>query len=293
MEFNIQTWTQTLINGLSIGSIYSLLALGLALIFSIMRIVNLAHAEFYMLGGILTYYLFGQFQLNYFLTLLLVTVFMVIAGILLELFFFRKIRGRDAAASMILSLGIAYFIRGTILIGFGEREKGIPSPVPGIYKIGNVSFGAERLFIMVIALILIAMLFYFVYKVKSGQAMRALAQDAEAAYLQGIDINKISLLAFAISISLAGLGGALLTPIFVAGYNLGARMILKLFIIVVLGGLGSLPGAVIGGFVIGFAEAISFTFFSGKESYLVIFSVMMIIFLIRPQGLLGKAELDT
>ncbi len=293
MEFNIQTWTQTLINGLSIGSVYSLLALGLALIFSIMRIVNLAHAEFYMLGGILTYYLFGQFQLNYFLTLLLVTVFMVIAGMLLELVFFRKIRGRDISASMILSLGIAYFIRGTTLIGFGEREKGIPSPVPGIYKIGNVSFGAERLFVMVIALILIAMLFYFVYKVKSGQAMRAMAQDAEAAYLQGIDINKISLLAFAISIALAGLGGALLTPVFVAGYNIGARMILKLFIIVVLGGLGSLPGAVIGGFVIGFAEAISFTFFSGKESYLVIFSVMMIIFLIRPQGLFGKAELDT
>jgi branched-chain amino acid transport system permease protein len=291
MEFNIQTWTQTLVNGLSIGSVYALLALGLALIFSILRVVNLAHADFYMLGGILTYYLFGQYKLNYFLVLGLVVVFMVIAGFLLEFVFFRRLRGRDISAGMILSLGIAYFIRGTTLITFGEREKGIPSPFPGIYKIGNVSFGAERLFIMIIAIILIVVLFYYVNNVKSGQAMRALAQDAEAAYLQGIDLNKISLLAFAISIALAGLAGALLTPIFVAGYSIGAQMILKLFIIVVLGGLGSLPGAVIGGFVIGFAETISFTFFSGKESYLAIFSIMMLIFLIRPQGILGKAEL--
>jgi branched-chain amino acid transport system permease protein len=292
MEVDVQAWTQILTNGLVIGLIYALLALGLALIFSIMGVVNLAHADFYMLGGILIYFLFGQFHINYFISLLIVTVVLSAIGLVTETIFLRRIRGQGMASAMILTLGLSFLIRGVTLIGFGEREKGIPSPVTGVIKIGSVSFGTERLLVMLISIAIIMALFYFVKYTKSGQAMRALAQDSEAAYLQGVDINKMSQLAFVLSAGLAGLGGGLIAPIFVVGYNIGANLILKLFIIVVLGGLGSLPGAVAGGFVIGFAEAISFSLFSGKESYLVIFTVMMLVFLIRPQGLLGKAEIE-
>lgn len=292
MENLAEIWPQIIMNGLVLGAVYTLLALGLALIFSIMRVVNIAHADLYMLGGVLTYFLFGQWHLNYFLTLIIVVACLAVAGAVSERFLFRRLRGTGLAGPLILSLGLSFFIRGATLVSFGERERGIPSPVTGVINIGGVSFGAERLVVMIVSLVLIVGLFYFIARVKSGQAMRALAQDAEAAYLQGIDINQMSMLAFAISIALAGLAGALLAPIFVVGYAIGAPLILKLFIIVVLGGLGSLPGAVAGGFLIGFVEAASFTLFSGKLSYLAIFAVMLIVFLIRPQGLMGKAELQ-
>ena len=288
MEF----FAQVALNGLVLGLSYSLLALGFTLIFSIMGVVNIAHADLYMLGGFLTYYLFGVYHINYFVVLIIVLLVLGCFGAVLERFLFRRLRGQGFAGPMILSLGLLLLIEGAALLIFGEREKGIPSPFPGIIKVAGVSFGAERLMILVVSALLLIGLFWFVGRVKSGQAMRALAQDAEAAYLQGININRMSMLSFAIGVGLAGVAGALLSPLSFVSYSIGSYLILKCFIVVVLGGLGSMPGCLVGGLMLGFIETFSLTYLPSHQSYLIIFGLVLVVLLIRPQGIMGRSELQ-
>jgi branched-chain amino acid transport system permease protein len=288
MEFFAQVVTNALVLGLN----YSLLALGFTLIFSIMGVVNVAHADLYMIGGFITYYLYGVYHINYFIVLLLILVALGCFGASLERFFFRRLRGQGFAGPMILSLGLLLFLEGIALILFGEREKGVPSPFSGVISLGGVSFGAERLVILIIALFLLFALFYFVGRVKSGQAMRALAQDAEAAYLQGININRMSMLSFAIGVGLAGVAGGLLTPVSFVSYSIGSYLILKCFIVVVLGGLGSMPGCLVGGLLLGFIETFSLAYLPSHVSYLIIFGLVLLVLLVRPQGIMGRSELQ-
>lgn len=283
---------QVTINSLVLGFNYALLALGFTLIFSIMRVVNIAHADLYMLGGFGVYYLFGVFNINYALVLLVVVTVLAGVGVVLERFLFRRLRGHGFAGFMILSLGLSLLIRGVALIVFGEREKGVGSPFPGVITIGSVAFGLERLLILLVSLVLIVALFYFLGRVKMGQAMRALAQDPEAAYLQGININQMSMLAFAIGVGLAGVSGALLTSISFVSYNIGSFLILKCFVMVVLGGLGSIPGCVVGGLLLGFIESFSLTYLPSHYAYLIIFGLVFLTLLIRPRGIMGLEELQ-
>jgi len=291
MEFGLGNVAQVAVNGLVLGLTYTLLALGFTLIFSIMGVVNLAHGALYMVGGIIVYYLFGGFGLNYFLTLIIVMVTLGGIGILLERFLFRRLRGTGFAGPMILSLGLLLFMEGAALIGFGEREKGIPSPAPGVVSIGGVSLSAERLMILGVSSALIFGLFYFLGRVKMGQAMRALAQDPETAYLQGIDINRMSMLSFAIAVGLAGVAGALLCPVSFVSYSIGSSIIIKCFVVVVLGGLGSIPGCLVGGLILGFIESFVLGYLPSYLSYLIIFAVVLTVLLVRPQGIMGRAEL--
>jgi len=285
-------FAQVVLNGLVLGLTYTLLALGFTLIFSIMGVVNIAHADLYMLGGFITYYLFGIFHINYFVVLIIVMVVLGGVGAGLERFLFRRLRGQGFAGPMILSLGLLLLIEGGALIVFGEREKGVPSPVTGVISIGGVSFGMERLVVLVVSLILLFGLFFFLGRVKSGQGMRALAQDAEAAYLQGININRMSMLSFAIGVALAGVSGALLTPVSFVSYSIGSSLILKCFIIVVLGGLGSMSGCLVGGLMLGFIEAFSHSYLPAHVSYLIIFGLVLVVLLLRPQGIMGRRELQ-
>lgn len=285
-------FAQVVLNALVLGLTYTLLALGFTLIFSIMGVVNIAHADLYMLGGFITYYLFGIFHINYFVVLIIVMVVLGGVGAGLERFLFRRLRGRGFAGPMILSLGLLLLIEGGALILFGEREKGVPSPVTGVISIGGVSFGIERLVVLVVSLILLFGLFFFLGRVKSGQGMRALAQDAEAAYLQGININRMSMLSFAIGVALAGVSGALLTPVSFVSYSIGSSLILKCFIIVVLGGLGSMSGCLVGGLMLGFIEAFSHSYLPAHVSYLIIFGLVLVVLLLRPQGIMGRRELQ-
>ncbi len=288
----LENIAQVTVNGLVLGLTYTLFALGFTLIFSIMGVVNIAHGALYMVGGIIVYYLFGGLGINYFLTLIIVTVTLGGIGALLERFLFRRLRGTGFTSPMILSLGLLLLIEGVALVGFGEREKGIPSPIPGVVSIGSISLGAERLMILAISSALIFGLFYFLGRMKMGQAMRALAQDPETAYLQGIDINRMSMLSFAIATALAGLAGALLSPVSFISYNIGSSLIIKAFIVVVLGGLGSIPGALVGGLILGFTESFVVGYLPSYLSYLIIFAVVLIVLLVRPQGIMGRAELQ-
>ena len=285
-------FAQVVLNALVLGLTYTLLALGFTLIFSIMGVVNIAHADLYMLGGFITYYLFGIFHINYFIVLLIIMVVLGGTGAAMERFLFRRLRGQGFAGPMILSLGLLLLIEGGALILFGEREKGVPSPATGVISIGGVSFGTERLVILAVSLVLLLGLFFFLGRVKSGQGMRALAQDAEAAYLQGININRMSMLSFAIGVALAGVAGALLTPVSFVSYSIGSYLILKCFIVVVLGGLGSMVGCLVGGLILGSIEAFSLAYLPAHVSYLIIFGLVLAVLLLRPQGVMGRRELQ-
>lgn len=288
----MESLAQVTTNALVLGFSYALLAIGFTLIFSIMGVVNIAHADLYMLGGFMVFYLFGMYHINYLLTLLAIAATLGVLGVVLERFLFRRLRGKGFAPLIILSLGLSLLIEGIALMVFGEREKGVDSPFTGVVTIGNVSFGLERLVILVICIGLFLALFYFLGRIKSGQAMRALAQDADAASLQGIDINRISMLAFAIAVGLAGIAGGLLIPLSFVSYKMGGHLIMKCFIVVVVGGLGSVPGCLIGGILLGFIESFSLSYLPTDLCYLIIFGLVYVVLLIRPRGIMGRAEIQ-
>jgi branched-chain amino acid transport system permease protein len=290
MELGLGNVSQVAINGVVLGLIYALLALGFTLIFGIMGIVNLAHGSLYMVGGVITYYLFAGLGVNYFLTLVVVMAITGGSGVLLERVFFRRVRGTGFVSPMILSLGLLLLMEGAALIGFGHTDKGIPSAARGVLTIGGISVSAERLMILAVTATLVFGLFYFLNRVKAGQAMRALAQDPETAYLMGIDINWISMLSFALASSLAGVSGALLCPVSYLSYRLGSAIIIKCFIVVVLGGLGSVTGCLAGGLVLGLVESFALGVLPGHLSLLIIFAIVLTILLVRPQGIMGRAE---
>jgi branched-chain amino acid transport system permease protein len=284
-------FAQIVVNGLIIGLSYVMLSLGITLTFSIRRVINIAHADIYMLGGFMAY--FGsRFGINYFLVLTAALIVLGALGAALDTIFFRRVRDKGPAGPMVFSLGLMYLIEGIALLAFGEKVKGVPSVFKGVIHIGSITFGVERLIVMAISLLLITGLFLFLGRVKWGQAMRALAQDSEAAYLQGIDINRMSMLCFALGFALAGAAGVLLTPLFYVGYAVGSSLIFKCFMVLVIGGLGSVLGCLVGGLLLGLIEAFVVAYVPGQLAVLIMFALILVILLVRPQGLMGRGELE-
>lgn len=281
---------QIIINSLVLGLIYCLVALGITLIFSIMGVLNFAHGQMYMIGGFVIYYFYGRFNFNYFFSLLICVIILgVIGGISYQVFFRRTIHTVKHSDSIILlALGLSLILEEGALLLFKEKTRGVPPVVEGVFKIGNIYLVYQRIFMMIMALILILALLYLVHKTKLGIAMRALAQDKEGALLQGINVHTVSIIGFAIGSILAGLAGGLLTPTLAISSGVGAKMTLKSFTVMMLGGCGNVPGAIIGGFLLGFIEGIGNSYLPGAVVHLIIFSLLVLILIIRPQGIMGR-----
>ncbi len=278
------------LNGIMLGLNYALIALGLSLIFGIMGIVNFAHGEMYMLGGYVAYFLIGRFGLDFFSTIIAAVVIIGLFGMLLEKFIFRPLtmRPKEALTSMIAAVGLAWVIQMGAVICFGDLDRNVPSTFKGIINIGGVIITKERLATIIIGIILVLLLNIFLLRTRIGSAIRAVAQDKEAAALQGIQVSRISSLSFGIGSALAGSAGALMAPIFSVSPFLGGEVILKAFLVVILGGMGSIPGALLGGLVLGFIESIGCLFFSVPSVSAITFSLIIILLIIKPQGLLGR-----
>jgi branched-chain amino acid transport system permease protein len=275
-----------IIEGLMMGMLYILVAVGLTLVFSIMDIVNFAHGEFYMLGGFISYILFGQLHLNYFLTILVALISVGLFSVLVERLVFKPFRGQILPA-FIISLGLIWIFRESIRFIFGNWDKAIPVAFPGIINLGKLTLSVERVSTALIGAILIFLLHLFIQRTKWGRAMRAIALDRDAASLQGINIDFISSLAFGIGCGLAAVAGVLLGSIYYASASMGAHMILKAFLIIILGGLGSIPGCLLGGLLLGFFESFGHTFLNIPTVTIITFAVIFILLVFRPQGLLG------
>lgn len=283
---------QILINGLVLSANYALIALGITLIFSIMNLLNFAHGQMFMIGGFMVYYVYGVWDLPYIVGLLTAAVVVGLIGVLFEVVFFRRVVrvATREENSMLLAVGTALLLENLALFAFGEKQRGVPAVVSGVYQIGNAYLPANRLMVLVIALALIIGLLLFVQYTRPGRAMRALAQDRQATYLMGVDVDRISAMGFGIGAALAGLAGALLITVSGVNAGIGGAISIKAFIMIMLGGAGVVAGSIMGAIALGFAEAVGYALIPGSTTYLLIFVGLILFLVIRPQGIMGKPQ---
>ncbi len=279
---------QVLVNGLTSGSFYVLMALGFTLIFGILRLVNFAHGEFYMLGAFVVYHLYGRLGMNFFLALAAAALTVAVLGAVVERVIFAPLRAREL--SMLMSaLGLSIALQGVMAVTEGVEALSLPAPVRGVYRSSWLVFPLDRLLVVAVAVVVLALFYAFIRWSKIGQALRAVAQDGEAALMQGIPVNRVYTTAFAIGCALAAIAGGVIGPVFSLNVYMGQSAILKAFVVVILGGLGSIPGAVVGGLLLGLAESIFASLFGALVSDMLGFLMIMLILLWRPFGLLGRA----
>ena len=281
---------QIIVNGVVLAANYALIALGLTLIFGIMNFLNFAHGQMYMLGGFAVYYVYGIFGVNYFVALLACALILFVIGVAFETFFFRRVLriATREENSMLLAVGTALLLENLALFAFGEKQRGVPPVVTGVYQIFGAYLPASRLLVLVLSVLLVVALLLFVQYTRPGRAMRAVAQDKEVTLLMGVDVNRISALGFGIGAAFAGLAGGLLITISAINSGIGTAISIKAFIMIMIGGAGVVAGAIVGGIVLGFAEAIGYALIPGSMTYLLIFIAMILFLILRPQGIMGK-----
>jgi len=285
---DLSVLVQALVDGFVISLFYILVAVGLTLMFGILRVFNFAHGEVYMLGGFVTYYLFGQFHMNHILTLIISMGVGGIVGLVLEKIIFRPFRDRPFNG-FIASLGVVWILQCGVGRLFGVVDKDVPTVFPGVVRALGVSLSAEKLGACVMGVIAIIAIHLF-QRTKTGKALRAVAQDREAASLQGINVNRMTALTFALGSALATGTGTVISPLFVVNPFVGHIPIVKAFVVIILGGMGSIPGTILGGFILGFIESFSAVYCSIGFVSAMSFLVVIIILLVRPRGLLGRED---
>ncbi|MDE0047882.1 MAG: branched-chain amino acid ABC transporter permease [Rhodospirillaceae bacterium] len=284
---------QILANGIYLGAQYAMIALGLTLIFALMNVLNFAHGQMYVLGGFVTYTFYGQFGLPFVLALTMSCVTLAIVGALVERFLFAPVLRRSAReeSTMLLAAAIAFLFDAIILLVFGEKQRGVPKIVDGVLNWDfRVIMPYDRILICFLAILSIVTFISYMQFTKTGRALRALAQDRTAAQLMGVNAARYSMIGFALGAMLAGLVGGLLVTITGVNLGMGGPTSIKAFMMVMIGGAGVISGAIAGGIILGFLEAIGLAVLSqyGDITYLVIFISLMIFLAIRPQGLMGK-----
>lgn len=286
---------QVLINGAVLGAVYALIALGLTMVFSIMRVVNFAHGQMYMLGGFVVYYLYGQYEWPFYLALPAAALVLAAIGVAFNRFFFQPVLATATREenSMLMAVGTALLLENLALTLFGEKQRGVPSVVDGAFIFGEVAEGGVILthpnaLVALLSAAAIIGLLAFVQYTRPGRALRAVAQDREAARLQGVNVKATTTLGFAIGAGLAGLAGGLLVTIYGVNAGVGTNVSTKAFIMIMIGGAGVTKGAIVGGLLLGFAEAIGYDLLPGSVTYLMIFVSMIVFLIFKPNGLFGK-----
>jgi branched-chain amino acid transport system permease protein len=277
---------QNLLNGLMSGWIYILVALGLTLVLSIVGIVQLAHGEIYMVGAYIVYYFCVTVGLNFFLSLLISIFCAGLLGVFLERFFLRPFRD-DVEGAIISTIALILILQTAIVAIAGVGYKDIPSPIQGVVTVLGARLSWERLITILVSIALVSALLIFINKTKMGQAMVAVSEDREAAALQGINVNRISSIAMFLGCSLAAAAGALTGAIFDLTPFMGGFALMKGIEVIILGGLGSIPGAIIGGLILGLVDGIVTPLLSVQMASIIGLVLIILILLFRPQGLLG------
>jgi branched-chain amino acid transport system permease protein len=280
---------QALVDGCVLSANYALIALGITLIFSIMNLLNFAHGQMFMLGGFTVYYLYGVFGLPFAVALAAAAVIVGIIGAGFERFLFRRVLrlATREENSMLLAVGTALLLENAALSLFGDQQHGVPETVSGVLQIAGAYLPYQRLEVLAVSAVLIAGLLYFVQYTRPGRAMRALAQDRDAALLMGVDVDRTAMLGFAIGAALAALAGGLLVTVQGVNAGIGTAISVKAFIMIMIGGAGVVGGAILGAVVLGFAESIGYNFLPGSVTYLLIFVALIVFLVIRPRGIMG------
>ncbi|MEW9807818.1 branched-chain amino acid ABC transporter permease [Mesorhizobium marinum] len=282
---------QHLVNTIIMGGTYALLGIGLTLIFGIMRIVNFTHGELYAFGAYMMYFFATIIGMNFFVSIAFAIAAGMVLGAIIEFTLLRPKRGADIDTTMLIMIGAWIVMQNLEHLSWGGIAKSINSPLPEApLVIGPVSVSWLRVMVLIIALILIAATYIVINRTKIGKAMRATFQDSSTAALMGININAIYTMTFGFGSALAAAAGALLGPVFVVTPTMGDLASLKAFAIVILGGLGNITGAAIGGFILAFAEEIGAGYISSGYRDAMGFVIIIIVLLFKPTGLFARAE---
>jgi len=292
---SVQLFFQHLANGLSLGSLYALIAIGYTMVYGILRLINFAHGEIFMIGVYIAFYLVTLFVLPWFAAFVVALGITCILGMGVERIAYRPLRDHPRISVMISAIGASFFIQNLAIVVFGGRPKTFPvPPVFGkIITIGGVNIVSITFIIPIITFIALAILLFIVNKTKTGMAMRAVSTDHETARLMAIDVDIIISITFAIGSGLAAIGGIMwglkypqLLPI------MGLIPGLKCFIAAVVGGIGNIKGAVLGGFLLGLMEIMIIAFLPSLSGYRDAFAfiLLIVILLVRPSGILGSVQ---
>ena len=282
---------QHLVNGLVLGGTYALLGIGLTLIFGLMNLVNFAHGEFYTLGAYVTFAALALSGWNFFVAIGLAIAVGAVAGAVCERILLAPLRDESIDTTMLVMIGLWIALQNAELLAWGGVAKSIPHPFQTApIVLGPVGIAPLRVFVVLTALALIALSWLLIQRTRLGRAMRATFQDRETAALMGVRIGRIHTVTFAFGSALAAAAGALLGPIFLAYPSMGDLASLKAFSVVILGGLGNLAGATLGGLILGVAEELGAGYVSSGYRDAVGFVIIILVLLLRPSGLFARSE---
>jgi branched-chain amino acid transport system permease protein len=283
---------QSLISGILVGGVYALIGIGLTIIFGVMRIINFAHGDILMVGMYLTYELFTHLGIDPFVSILFTIPLMFLFGGFLQKFFINRVLNALPQNQILLTIGLGLIMSNTMMLIFTSDYKILTTPYSSSsIKILGLSISEPLAISFVITAAITAMLYWFLMKTDTGQAIRATAQDREAAQLMGINVKKMSIIAFGLGASLAGTAGALISPTYYIFPQIGSAFTLKAFVITVLGGMGSVVGATLGGIIIGVAESMGAVYISSGWKDVVVFVLFLLVLLFKPSGLMGKTRM--
>ncbi len=287
----MRLFLQSLLSGVLVGGVYALIGIGLTMIFGVMRVINFAHGELLMLGMYVAYYVFTLLGVDPFVSVLLVIPFMFLFGALLQRVFVQRVLDALPQNQILLTIGLGLIMSNSVMLVFTSD-----------YKILSTSYSSAALTILglsvseplaisfAITAAITGVLYWFLIRTDTGQAIRATAQDREAAQLMGINVRRMGVLAFGLGAALAGTAGALISPTYYIYPQVGGAFTLKAFVIVVLGGMGSVLGATLGGVIIGAIESLAAVYVSSGLKELFVYVLFVVVLLVKPSGLLGKSR---
>ncbi|MCM3723592.1 MULTISPECIES: branched-chain amino acid ABC transporter permease [Solibacillus] len=283
-------WIQQLVNGISLGSIYALIALGYTMVYGIIKLINFAHGDVFMLGAFIGFYAIARWEMNVFLALIIAMILCAVIGVIIERVAYKRLRNATRIAALITAIGVSLLIEYTVIFFRGPS----PEAYPNVFTTKNIEiFGAQistlAIFILSVSIFLMILLQFIVHKTKIGKAMRAVSHDADAARLMGINVDNTISATFAIGSALAGAAGV----IFGIYYTridplMGIMPGIKAFIAAVLGGIGIIPGAMVGGLVLGVVETVVSALGYSLWRDAAAFVILILILILRPAGIFGK-----
>ncbi len=283
---------QALISGILVGGVYALIGIGLTIIFGVMRVINFAHGDLLMVGMYLTYFAFSLLGIDPFLSIAVSVPLMFLLGAFLQKAFINRVLNALPQNQILLTIGLGLVMSNAVMMLFTSDYRILTTSYSsGSVSVGGISISTPLLLSFVITGAITAFLYWFLLKTDTGQAIRATAQDRDAAQLMGVDVRRMSVLATGMGAALAGTAGALISPTYYIFPQVGSAFTLKAFVIVVLGGMGSIVGATLGGVVVGVAESMSAVYVSSGLKELFVFVIFLLVLLLRPAGLLGKSRM--
>ncbi len=289
MSFLVQFFQQV-VNGISLGSIYALIALGYTMVYGILRLINFAHGDIYMIGAYAGFFAATTLKFGFVSSLLFAMFAAALAGIIIERVAYRPLRKAPKITSLITAIGVSFFLEYTMMLFVSPQPRTFPAIFESqVFNIYGVIVNSQQILIFFVTIVLMAILTYIVQYTKAGKAMRAVSYDTDAARLMGVNVDKVISYTFALGSSLAAAAGVLVGVY----YNsidplMGMMPGIKAFVAAVLGGIGIIPGAVLGGLILGVVEAMASGFLSSTFRDAVAFSILILILLFKPAGLLGK-----